>query len=317
MANLTSELDKVCFGASKNELADVQKHDEVFFSDKGLTSTSANHLANIAQEWIVSSEAVLRNINFVTTTIDIVGSPADSGKIISKGYDEEKLFAVRGLLEEIAQMNAFCAWMREAVKAKDAELKAVADMEFDKWMEINSIELTQPKAEKEITADDIIAQMNVKERNEYFYLEAVSATIGKCIHPNGAFSTARANLNDKINKPYSTNGLGKETLIYAYTPSVNAEKVENVFFELQKWYRSNEQRLNQIKYDIKRKAMAANLERNQKFKEANAEYKIKFKEYFAQFNEWKIKETERISQLKIVVPQALEKIFEKLSESGK
>ena len=36
MANLTSELDKVCFGASKNELADVQKHDEVFFSDKGL-----------------------------------------------------------------------------------------------------------------------------------------------------------------------------------------------------------------------------------------------------------------------------------------
>ena len=46
----------------------MKKVNEVFFGEHGLTSTSANHLANIAQEKIVSNEAKLKNLNFVTTT---------------------------------------------------------------------------------------------------------------------------------------------------------------------------------------------------------------------------------------------------------
>ena len=61
----------------------MKKVNEVFFGNHGLTSTSANHLANIAKEKIVSNEAKLKNLNFVTTTVDIVGSPADSGKTIT------------------------------------------------------------------------------------------------------------------------------------------------------------------------------------------------------------------------------------------
>ena len=89
----------------------MKKVNEVFFGKHGLTSTSANHLANIAKEKIVSNEAKLKNLNFVTTTVDIVGSPADSGKTISRGYQEKELAEVRTLLSEIADMNAFCAWI--------------------------------------------------------------------------------------------------------------------------------------------------------------------------------------------------------------
>ena len=78
----------------------MKKVNEVFFGEHGLTSTSANHLANIAQEKIVSNEAKLKNLNFVTTTVDIVGSPENSGKVINKGYDETRLSEVRGLLSE-------------------------------------------------------------------------------------------------------------------------------------------------------------------------------------------------------------------------
>ena len=74
----------------------MKKVNEVFFGEHGLTSTSANHLANIAQEKIVSNEAKLKNLNFVTTTVDIVGSPENSGKVINKGYDETRLSEVRG-----------------------------------------------------------------------------------------------------------------------------------------------------------------------------------------------------------------------------
>lgn len=52
----------------------------------------------------MSNEAKLKNLNFVTTAVDIVGSPANSGKIINRGYDEAQLCEVRGLLAEIADM---------------------------------------------------------------------------------------------------------------------------------------------------------------------------------------------------------------------
>ena len=115
----------------------MKKVNEVFFGEHGLTSTSANHLANIAQEKIVSNEAKLKNLNFVTTTVDIVGSPADSGKVISKGYDEKQLGEIRNLISEIADMNAFCAWIREAIRAKESELEDVTDMSYEKWLEEN------------------------------------------------------------------------------------------------------------------------------------------------------------------------------------
>ena len=42
---------------------------KVFFGENGLTSTSANHVANLAKEFISSSEKYLNSISFVKTTI--------------------------------------------------------------------------------------------------------------------------------------------------------------------------------------------------------------------------------------------------------
>ena len=89
-----------------------------------------HHLAYIAKELIADNEAKLNNLTFVTTTIDIVGSTA-SDKTISRGYTEERLNEVRKLIEEIGSMHAFCAWVREAIKAKEEELDAVKNKDYD------------------------------------------------------------------------------------------------------------------------------------------------------------------------------------------
>ena len=115
---------------------------EIFFDNHGLTSTSASHLADLAQEVIAGNEAKLKNMTFVTTKVDIVGSPSESGKTICVGYDENMLNQVHPLLEEIASMNAFCAWMREAVKAKDKEMKRVANFTFEEWCTLQGVENT-------------------------------------------------------------------------------------------------------------------------------------------------------------------------------
>ena len=287
---------------------------EIFFGEHGLTSTSATHLANIAQETIVSHEEKLKNLNFVTTRVDIVGSPTHSEKMVNIGYDETFLGQIRSVLEEIAEMNAFCAWVREAVKAKDKELKAIDEMDIDVWCEENGFELAkEPMRPRRIYENDIIAKMNVKERNEYYQLEAIAATIGKCIHNEGPLAGARKELQNKMVKPFSTEGSGQEMLIYSHTPSVEPQKVEDIFFELQKWHRSNEQQLNKIKFDIKKRLEEENLANNQKY---NTEVKDAHQEISAQisaFNKWQIEERTRLSRLKVIIPNSLQGTYDKLS----
>ena len=296
---------------TNQNVTNMKKVNEVFFGEHGLTSTSANHLANSAQEKIVSNEAKLKNLNFVTTTVDIVGSPANSGKVINRGYDETQLSEVRNLLSEIADMNAFCAWIREAIRAKETELNDITVKSYEEWLKENDLENKRPECE-EVTTDDVKAEMTIKERNEYFQLEAVAATIGKYIHKDGVYSVAREELHNRLMKPYSTEGTGKQTLIYAHTPSIDQQKVDDLFFELQKWHRANEQQLNRIKYNIRRKVAKRNLEKSQLFRSEMEEYFIRFRELNAKFKEWKIKECERISQLKIVIPLELQSVYDAL-----
>ena len=60
-----------------------------------------------------------------------------------------------------------------------------------------------------------------------------------------------------------------------------------------------------------------NLERNQEYRDKMEEYNIKFRELNARFKEWKIKECERISQLKIVIPVELQPVYGALCELEK
>ena len=297
-----------------NQKQTMEKVNEVFFNEHGLTSTSASHLADLAQEVIAGNEAKLKNMTFVTTKVDIVGSASESGKTVCVGYDENMLNQVRPLLEDMATMNAFCAWMREAVRAKDKELKRVAALTFEEWCTLQGVEIPfTPLCPKETTTTDVVAQMNIKERNRYLQLEAVAATIGKYIHPGGPFSLAREELQNGIMKPYSTKGNGKDTLIYAHTPSVAPQKVEDVFFELQKWHRQNELELNKMKFAFKKQAEKQTLENTHQFKQELEREKQDRMMLFTRYKEWQLKEQERISKLKINVPEALQETYERLS----
>ena len=68
-----------------------------------------------------------------------MGSTA-SDKTISRGYTEEQLGEVRRLIEEIGAMHAFCAWVREAIKAKEEELELVTGKEYDLWEQETGLE---------------------------------------------------------------------------------------------------------------------------------------------------------------------------------
>ena len=50
---------------------------KVFFGESGLTSTSANHVANLAKEFISTNENYLNNISFVNCEIGLIGTDKD------------------------------------------------------------------------------------------------------------------------------------------------------------------------------------------------------------------------------------------------
>lgn len=291
----------------------MQKINEVFFAEHGITSTSANHLANLAKELIAANEAKLKNLSFVTTKIDIVGSQSQEGKTVTKGVDEAFLCEIKSLLEKISQFNAFCAWMREAIKAKEDELSRIYNLTFSEWIRDNHIDIKQPELNYYVDFDNIFEAFNIKERNEYYTLQAVASTIGKYIHKKGSISLARSQLQESLIKPFCATGTGKDTLIYYHSPSVKEEKVDEVYIELQKWHRSVEQHLNQIKYSVRRKISEEKIRLGNEKRLEREKYENQKKELMFQFNEWKVRENEKISKLKIVIPEALQKTYDYLT----
>lgn len=89
----------------------------VYLSEKGITSTSANHLANLAKESIKEAESILDNISFVNKKVALINGEEKDLRI-----NKDRLSEISILLDRVSNMHAFCAWVREAIKEKKESL---------------------------------------------------------------------------------------------------------------------------------------------------------------------------------------------------
>ena len=297
----------------------------VFFtSGAGLTSTSANFYANIAQELIQSSNERLNSVRFFETSVSSISS--DVKQVMSNGISD--LSFITDCLKMASSMNAFCAWVREAIKEKDAMLMRINSLSREDWAKQNNIEwpksVTYPDLYKTYTEADIIAGMDIDKLNKYLSLEAFAATFGKYIHPKGPFSSARKEATEAANNPITKEGSGRDLILYTRKPTVNICTIDEKFLQLQNIYRGYEQELNQMKAEIKAAVTAANIKSNSEYLVRMDEYKsqteknnIVMANITSQYNNWKSSEQERISKLKIVIPSELEGTFNIIKEYNK
>lgn len=294
------------------------KKDITFFADdntKGvkLTSTSANHIANLAKEYIASITSQLENIEFCDVRIGLLSS--DKPKLIQAGASEETINKVPSMLEDITEAKSLIAWLREALKAKDNLLKEVKDTDMDDWAAATGQELPPiPKYKKSITTDDAIAELSVKDRQRYFSLETKCAVIGKYIHPDGTFSKKREDYLKYLSHPYSTQGSGSDMVVSEFTPSVQKDVIENLFFNLQNTHREAQAELNGIKYTIEKKVQDSAIEAETLNADLRNDYNSKYQAVAAAYNLWVKTETQRAAALKIVIPNALMPIYNKIAK---
>lgn len=288
---------------------------EIFFAEVGLTSTSANHIANLAKEYVQNIQAEINNLALYSEEVSLIS--ADSYKKLSEGVDSVTLASIPAKLEKISNAKSLIAWLREAIKAKAAMLDNVSKMALDDTAEWRDKVPVAPTKRVVTTEDDVIAEMDIKQRNRYYSLETEAAVLGKFIHPDGNFAEARQKFLNKLHHTHEVKGEGRDTLLYRYSPSVSEEEVENIYFQLQKRHREVQAQLNGMKHDIEEKVTAAKIQALAEYNEKYAIYSAEYAAVVSQFAEYKEREAERIAALKIVVPNDLKEICETINSLGK
>ena len=299
----------------------------VYFNEKGITSTQGSFLCNIAKELQQAAINRLNSVKFFDTTISVIGS--NERQLMSSG--NTSLDFIEEDLQLVASLNAFCAWVREAIKEKEEQQSDVKKLTFDEWAERLFIELpTSPKHPSKpftITEQSILDSWNIDKRNKYLELEAFASTIGKYIHPNGEYSCARERAHNAINKPISKEGSGRDTVLYHTTPSISIENVDNLYMFLQSKHREYEKQLNMMKAEIKESVTKLTVENNQHYenlleiyRKEYSDYNSKLLELRSQYNTWITKTLENISKYKIAIPNNLKETFnllKKISDTSK
>ena len=272
----------------------MEKYKSPFFGTEGLTSTSANHIANIAKEYYQSLEAELEATNFVKEEISIVGSLERTE--VNKGTPDI-LSVVDDYLNKITAAKALIAWLREAIK-----LKNQWDKELNNYVSDEYAKLEHPIYVSKVTDLDVLGTWDIKDRERYLTLETECAVIGGYIHPSGSYSKSKKNLFDKLTKPVETSLQGRDTIIKYYTGVVSKEDVETKFFELQKRHRSVQAELNSLKTRLENEVREENDRVSRDYMNALDEYKIKRDKLAESDKLYVQEERKKIEKLRIIIP---------------
>lgn len=183
------------------------KKDMIFFSadGNGLTSTSANHIANLAKEKIREIETALARLTLYSTSVALIGN--DTVNIINEGDTIATLDMVKSQLHTIAKAHSLIAWLREAIKAKERLLTEVEDLSADDYLKLQGIEKPKmPEKETALTEDEYYASLSIDERNRYYSLEALASVLGKAVHPGGRSHSRRPRAVERENQKTKDSG---------------------------------------------------------------------------------------------------------------
>lgn len=285
-----------------------------FFAEKGLTSTSANQVANMAKEYVDTHKTALESVRFYDTSVELIDGT--NPKQVSFGIRD--ITVIPSYLDEIAKANSLIAWLREAIKAKEQTVCAVDEFGVEEYCQMVGKTLpTKPSRQHVLTTEEWIENLSANERNRYLYLETQCAVIGKYIHPNGEYAKARKNLKNVMANPCKVEGDGRNTIIRSYTPSVDLEKVEAQFFELQNKHREFQKKLNSMKYDCEKAIAESQADSDAKYAEDLTIYNNAVEAINAEYKVYWNQQMKLAKDLKIAIPESLQGIYDKISKLGR
>jgi hypothetical protein len=283
---------------------------EQFFSPKGLTSTSANHVANLAKEFIQTQKIYIQTLSFVGENKQAGGHTY----ITSCATPREEFNNLTTVLNKISQATQLIAWLREGIKEKQ---KAQILPDFEQYLYNKGIELNQPTRDSYIDREDVIKSWNEDKYNAYLTAQTYAAVFGEPIHPDGEYSRARKELGKAISKPNSVTGEGRDLTVTTKVPAYTVAEVDAKFFELQNIQREQQAKFNQYEHEITNAVDLDKATKDAAYEKASKKWTQEYANLYTQYEVWRNAEVKRIADLKISIPGALVDIYKEIQGLGK
>lgn len=290
-------------------------YQKCFFDTRGITSTSANHLANIAKETMEETKKFLDKMSLYSTDVTYIGATTKSR--IKNSITREEFNSIADKVQSMCEFNTFISWVREAIKEKDRMMDVIKFLDFNDFLRLKGIELVKPDRPDDTEQSEILARMDIGNRFQYLKAEACAATYGQVIHPTKPLNHKRSELATLVNVPIELSGEGRDAIIYTHNFDFSIDEVDKLFFNLQDTYRTYEKTLNSFKFNIKKLILQEDTKRRTEYEEKYNEYDSKRDTLYNEFKDWKDGQVAEISQLKVVIPDSLKSVYEKLEKIGK
>lgn len=276
-----------------------------FLSEKnGLSMSKAVHLANVSLEMVKDTERELEQFSIVKTSFQKDG---ESYQLREQNFNLEKIKEMLAVKPKLFKLNA---WLREAVKQKQDLLRQKQDEQFISGLTAP----LEPTLETHVDEKWGREQLSIKELAEFLSVEAEAAAVGKYIHNQGIVNRWR---NDSSLPPTVFQEINEETVPVRVQIDVdNKQNINNLFYELQRKHREAESRVNYYKSKIKDLVAQENQRRQQSNTNLQQRYQSRYKDFTnelrvleSEFKNKQLQETQKISALKIVVPNDLQDIL--------
>lgn len=306
------------------------KHLEIYFSKNGISSSQANHVANLIKEKNKVVEAELNNTASYREVLT-----KDGEKFTLKNPIPVDLL---NLSQKEGELYALSSWFREAIKARDTLLtyyKQCPGTEFGELPKTPVLQIPEKvniSTPAKATEADILATFSIKELAEYWTLEAKAAHIGKRIHKGGVV----ANIREQIlaNKDSVTSFTVMDGKHYPVTLSkvYDLTEVTEAFDKLQDIHRQYESKLNFYKAKIQNGITELDAKRQSEFKAAqeaeNNKYNSELLEYQGVMRQYqeavavqnaaneaaRANKLREVSAWKIAIPDELLPVYQQFSE---
>lgn len=298
----------------------METKNSVFFGENGLTSTSATHLCNIAREYLKNLESYLNSVTFISESIYVLGTSDKA--VLSEGFEVSDLKEIEDTLNTCGQLNTFIAWVSEAIKAKEEESRKLEKMTVLEFCKLFP-EYAYGDCDCKVLLDEeykskSLGDLTAPVRFRYLKEEAFTSTIGKYIHKGAlekAYKDVLKTVHSKCKAQIKSDN--NSIVIQETTSSVSIENVEKLLLELQSKRRNHEKELNSIKSIIEDKANSYKDADRLAQQSHNLEVISKRDKAVMAFQQFFAKEGKRIMNLKIIIPDGLKSIYEKLNSMDK
>lgn len=296
---------------------EIRNENKVFFGESGITSTSATYLCNIARELLKDIESSLNNISFITEEVTLFGS---ENKIRTKeGYNLSELSDLDSKLIKAAQLKAFIAWMSEGIKAKDVESERLKEYTLSDFTKDFPEYIVQRSENSTLDINYGLGKLSISERVKYLFSEALTSSIGKYIHNNGALRKAYSELLNIAHNKVNITTEAKDSIVVVTNkiPSVDTKEVEKIMLKYQDLRRENEKVLNSLKSKVKDYDHEYQMYLNLEQKVDVESYKENMEIVRSKYNEYVLNKRSEIENFKIIIPDELRDIYNTLHTLSK